>query len=124
LTQLHQRLVEVSRFAPRNQAGKFAFDGPSKSGLMKIPPQGKQSGHNARHIAVENGKGQIVSDTQNGAGRIVADAGKGTRLLEVAWEAPVESLHEVLGRLMQVARTAVIAKARPEFEHAIQRRLS
>ena len=120
--QLHHRLVAVARRVRRDQLLRGALQLHPPPRRTQVAAHGEQSRQHARHITVQRGVGFAIGDAEDRRGGVAADPGEAERSFEFAREAAAVARNDFFGRAMQVARPAVIAESRPEFEHFLASR--
>ena len=124
-SQLHERLVEFARLRRIHKlAGQFLNLVPQCSAAAfaaaRLPAF--QAAQHPLHVAVHNRHHFTVSDAGNGRRRVSSDAGQQTQLLGSGRQVALVMAGHVLRRLVQHARTAIVAQAAPLRQHLLLRR--
>jgi hypothetical protein len=113
-------LVKVSWVSSGEETLKFLFRNAAETELVKMALERSQACQHPRDVAVEHEVGQVEGNTQDRPCRVIADPRKGTRLVVVAREASTKLLRQDLRAEMHIPGAAVIAQARPDFEHFLE----
>ena len=123
--ELHERLIPVAgvsvavgdeRLGQPPQAGVAA-------GRLDVVLDREEAGEDAGHVPVDDGGPPAEGDAGDGPGRVGADTLEASELLERARYDAVVLQGDLLGGRVEHAGTPVVAKAAPEGEHALLRRL-
>ena len=104
---------------PAGGAPERIAEGP----LPGVSRQGEEAREHAHDVAVEDGGGVIEGDGDDGAGRVAADAGQGEPAFEVGGQGSVARLDDLTRGRVEVPGATVVAKALPELEDLVRRRM-
>ena len=92
--------------------------------LAQVAANGEKPRQDARDIAIENAERHVIGDTQHCSGSVAADSGELQSGIESAGKFSVVMQKDFFCGAVQVARTAVIPEAGPEFQDFHERRAS
>ena len=116
-TQIHQRLIPISRPLAVNLPFPQLMDQSLDAGTTDVLPHAMNARQHAGEIAVNSRIGQAIGDAGHRRRRVVPNARQGADALIGGREAAaVLPLHNLRG-LVQVARAGIIAQPFPIFEH-------
>ncbi len=104
-----QRFCQLPQFLAHFRVFRIAFDG-------------EEAAQHADHIAIEHGRIHVKGEAGDGARRVTSDAGQGHQSLDGARPLAVPFVDDDLRRLVQIARSSVIAESFPQLQHIAQRR--